>query len=171
MEVYRASSKFLWSLQGWPYDLGGCGMRNPVSISQSTLTLYRQPAGADGPPRAKQCGRLGRAYRDGRLICGWVQVTIGDDERLGLTRPERRLVQVRFREPLDDRLRSELILLLRRRGQGARRAAERIEPIEVVIDDPHGERERILGSIEPPQVHHGRLRDIDFALRRVEPAR
>jgi hypothetical protein len=144
-------------------------MRNSVSISQSTLTVERQPAGADDPPRAKQCGRLGRAYRGGRLICGWV--TIGDDERLGLTRQERRLVRVRFHEPLDDRLRSELTLLLRRRGQAAHRAAERIEPIEVVIDDPQGGRERILGSVEPPQVHHGRLRDIDFALRRLEPAR
>ena len=33
--------------------------------------------------------RLGRAYRSGRLICGWVQVTISDDERLGLTQQER----------------------------------------------------------------------------------
>lgn len=146
-------------------------MRIPVSTSQSTLTAGRQPAGAEGTPTAKPCRRLGRAYRGGRLICGWVQVTIGDDERLGLTRQERRLVRVRFHEPIDDGLRSELTLLLRRRGQAAHRAAERIDPIEVVVDDPHGGRERILGSVEPPQVHHGLLRDIDFALRKLEPTR
>jgi hypothetical protein len=100
-----------------------------------------------------------------------VQVTIGDDERLGLTRQERRLVQVRFHEPLDHGLRSELTLLLRRRGSAARRAAERIEPIEVVVEDPHGEHERILGSVEPPQVHHGPLRNIEFALRALERSR
>ncbi len=135
------------------------------------LTVTRGAARAEAPLRAKQGGRLGRAYREGRLICGWVQVTIGDDERLGLTRQERRLVQLRFHEPLDDDLRSELTLLLRRRGQAARRAAERIEPIEVVIDDPHGERERILGSVEPPQVHHGPLRNIEFTLRKLELSR
>src|SRR5688572_12932922 len=102
-------------------------MRNPVSISPWTLTVDRHPAGGNGLSRAKPCGRLGRAYRGGRLICGWVQVTICEDERLGLTRQERRLVRVRFHEPIDDGLRSELTLLLRRRGQAARRAAERIE--------------------------------------------
>jgi hypothetical protein len=78
-------------------------------------------------------------------------------------------VQLRFHEPLDDDLRSELTLLLRRRGQAAPRAA-RIDPIEVVIDDPHGERERILGSVEPPQVHHDPVRNIEFALRKLEPS-
>lgn len=146
-------------------------MRNPVSTSPWTLTVDRQPASAISLPRTKPRDRLGRAYRGGQLICNWVQVTICDDERLGLTRQERRLVRVRFHEPIDDRLRTELTLLLRRRGQAARRAAERIEPIEVVVDDPHGERECILGSVEPPQAHHGALRDIAFALRKLEPAR
>ena len=146
-------------------------MRIPISRSQSTLSVGRDAARAEPPAPAKQCGRLGRAYRGGRLICGWVQVTTGDDERLGLTRQERRLVQVRFHEPLNDDLRSELTLLLRRRGQAARRAAERIDPIEVVVDDPHGERQLIVGSVEPPQVHHGPLRNIEFALRELEPSR
>jgi hypothetical protein len=118
-----------------------------------------------------QRSRLGRAYRAGLLVCGWVQVTISDDERLGLTAQERRLVRVRFHEPLDDGLRSELTQLLRRRGAAAGRAAERIDPIEVVVDDPHAERQRILGRVEPPQVHHGALRDIEFALRKLEPTR
>jgi hypothetical protein len=121
--------------------------------------------------RTRRYGRLGRAYRAGRLVCGWVQVTISDDERLGLTEQERRLVRVRFHEPIDDGLRSELTQLQRRRGQAARRAAERIDPIEVVVDDPHGERQRIVGRVEPPQVHHGFLRDIEFAFRKLEPTR
>jgi hypothetical protein len=114
---------------------------------------------------------VGRAYRAGRLICACVQVTIRDDERLGLTRDERRLVGLRFYEPLDDGLRSELREMVRRRGSAARRAAERIDPIEVIVDDPQGERRRIVGAVEPPRVHHGQLRDIEFALRRIEPQR
>jgi len=100
-----------------------------------------------------------------------VQVTISDDERIGLTQQERRLVRLCFHEPLDDGLRSELTQLMRRRGAAASRAAERIDPIEVVVDDPHAERQRIVGRVEPPQVHHGALRDINFALRQLEPTR
>jgi hypothetical protein len=121
--------------------------------------------------RIRQRCRLGRAYRAGRLICGWVQVTISSDERLGLTEQERRLVRVRFHEPIDEGLRTDLTVLLRRRGASAARAAERIDPIEIVVDDPHGERKRIYGRIAPPQAHHGPLRDIEFALRRLEPTR
>jgi len=135
--------------------------------------INRQAGSADsvGTQRTRERGRLGRAYRSGRLVCGWVQVTISDDERLGLTKQERRLVRVRFHEPIDDELRSELTQLMRRRGAAAGRAAERIDPIEVVIDDPHAERERIVGRVGPPQAHHGALRDIDFALRKLEPKR
>lgn len=131
----------------------------------------RDAASATGTQRTKRRCRLGRAYRSGRLICGWVQITISDDERLGLTRHERRLVGLRFHEPLDDGLRTELTQLLRRRGPAARRIAERIDPIEVVIDDARGEQQRILGWVEPPQSRHGPLRDIEFALRRLEPTR
>jgi hypothetical protein len=98
-----------------------------------------------------------------------VQVTISDDERIGLTQQERRLVRLCFHEPIDDGLRSELTQLMRRRGSAAGRAAERIDPIEVVVDDPHAERQRIVGRVQPPQVHHGALRDINFALRKLEP--
>jgi hypothetical protein len=124
-----------------------------------------------GTQRIRQRCRLGRAYRAGRLICGLVQVTISSDERIGLTEQERRLVRVRFHEPIDDKLRSDLTMLLRRRGASAARAAERIDPIEIVVDDPNGEHERIVGLVEPPQAHHGPLRDIEFALRRLEPVR
>jgi hypothetical protein len=128
-------------------------------------------ASAVGIQRTEQRCRLGRAYRSGRLVCGWVQVTISDDERIGLTQQERRLVRLCFHEPIDDGLRSELTQLMRRRGSAAGRAAERIDPIEVVVDDPHAERQRIVGRVQPPQVHHGALRDINFALRKLEPTR
>jgi hypothetical protein len=117
---------------------------------------------------AQQRLRLGRAYRAGRLICGWVQVAISDDTRLGLTQQERRIVRVRFHEPLDDGLRSELTQLLRRRGAAADRAADRIDPIEVAVDDPAAACQRIVGRVQPPQVHHGALHDIEFALHTLE---
>jgi len=80
--------------------------------------------------------RLGRAYRAGRLVCGCVQVGLRFDDRLGLTRRERRTVLVRFCEPLADDLRAELTALVRRRGAASERASERTDPIELVIDGP-----------------------------------
>jgi len=56
-----------------------------------------------------------------------------------------------------------------RRGAAARRAAERIEPLAVVIDDPCLGRERIVGRIEPPQVRRGYLGDVEFGLRETAP--
>jgi hypothetical protein len=117
--------------------------------------------------RFEQHARVGRAYRAGRLVCGCVHVTVSLDGRIGLAPDERRLVRVRFYEPLDDGLRSELTQLVRRRGAAARRAGERVDPIEVVVDDPYGERQRIVGQLEPPQVRHGQLRAIEFELRRA----
>jgi hypothetical protein len=108
------------------------------------------------------CWRVGRAYRAGRLVCGCVHVAIRLDERLGLTCRERRMVRVRFCEPLADDLRAELGELARRRGTASERAAERIAPMELVIDDPAGDRERITGRLRPPHRHHGRLREIEF---------
>ena len=145
-------------------------MLNPVPGSQPSVAVDRSPSSAGGAQRARQC-RLGRAYRAGRLVCGWVHVTISVDERLGLTRHERRRVRLRFHEPLDDALRSELAQLMRRRGTAARRVAERIEPLEIVVDGADGEPERILGHVEPPQARHGELRDVEFAMRKLEPVR
>lgn len=108
--------------------------------------------------------RVGRAYRSGRLICGCVHVTVSLDDRLGLTRRERRVVRVRFHEPVDDDLRTDLTALARRRGTASERVADRIDPIEVVIDDSSGEQERIIGGLRPPQRRHGRLREIEFGL-------
>jgi hypothetical protein len=106
----------------------------------------------------------GRARLSRRAaVCGCVHVAIRLDDRLGLTRRERRKVRVRFCEPLADDLRAELGELARRRGTASERAAERIAPIELVIDDPAGEPERITGRLRPTtNRRHGRLREIEF---------
>ncbi len=133
---------------------------------QNVATTSRRPfapARVDEEP-APRAGRwcVGRAYRAGRLVCGCVHVAIRVDDRLGLTRRERRSVRVRFLEPVDDDLRAELSELARRRGTASERAAERIDPIELVIEHPRGERERITGRLRPPHRRHGRLREIEF---------
>jgi hypothetical protein len=91
-----------------------------------------------------------------------VQVAVRYDDRLGLTRRERRMVRVRFTEPVDDDLRAELSELARRHGTASQRAAERIDPIELVIDDPAGEHEHMTGRLQPPDTRHGRLSEIEF---------
>jgi hypothetical protein len=65
---------------------------------------------------------------------------------------------------LDPGLRAELAELVRRRGVVARRAAERMQPVEIVFDDPLLGRQRILGWIEPPQRRHGELHEIAFGI-------
>lgn len=125
-------------------------------------------AHADQPPFEPRCV-WGRAYREGSLVCGRVHITFDRDDRLGLAPRERRYVVARFLDRLHPVLRSELAELSRRRGAAARRAAERIEPIVIVIDDPRRGRERIVGRIVPPQVRHGDLRDVEFELRELAP--
>jgi hypothetical protein len=121
--------------------------------------------------RSEERSRVERAYRAGRLICGCVHLTISVDERLGLTQRERRRLRVRFDEPLDDGLRRELTQLARRRGAAAHRVADRLQAIELVADDAgDDEPARIIGCLQPPQVRHGRLRDIEFGLRELERA-
>jgi hypothetical protein len=110
----------------------------------------------------------GRAYRDGSLVCSRVHVTFGHDDRLGLAPRERRYLVARFQDRLHPTLRSELVELARRRGAAARRAAERMEPIVIVVDDPRHGRDRIVARLQPPQTRRGDLRDVGFELR--EPA-
>jgi hypothetical protein len=95
-------------------------------------------------------------------------VTVSLDERLGLTERERRMIWVRFYEPVDDDLRTDLTELARRRGTASHRAAARIDPIEVVVDDRHSEHERIVGCLQPPQRRHGQLREIEFGFRELK---
>lgn len=87
-------------------------------------------------------------------------MSVSLDERLGLTGRERRMIRVRFHEPVDDGLRAELAELVRRRGTASYRAAERTAPIELVVDDLRSEHERIVGSLQPPYRRHGPLREI-----------
>jgi hypothetical protein len=138
-------------------------MHIAASMSRMPMAHGNAPAPLDGVqlPSIGQW-RLGRAYRAGRLVCGCVHVMVGVDDRLGLTRRERRAVRVRFCEPIDDGLRAELTELMRRRGTASERAAERITPIELLIDDPCGEHQNMIGGLRPPQRRHGPLREIEF---------
>jgi hypothetical protein len=108
----------------------------------------------------------GRAYRDREVVCARVHVTIVRDDRLGLTpRERRRYVGARFVEGLQPELRDELAMLARRRGAAARRAAERMDPIEVVFDN---KQQRLLASVRPPQLPRGSdLDSIEFGLREL----
>jgi hypothetical protein len=111
----------------------------------------------------------GRAYRGERLVCARVQLTTGRDDRLGLASHERRYVLARFCGQLDPGLRAELTELVRRRGAAAKRVAEKLEPIEIVVDDPRDGRRRLLARLQPPQLRGGGdLRAIEFGLQ--EPA-
>jgi hypothetical protein len=111
----------------------------------------------------------GQAYRDGSLVCGRVHLTFGRNDRLGLAPRERRSVVARFEDRLHPTLRSELIELARRRGSAARRAAERLEPIVILVGDPRHGRERIVGRLVAPQSRHGDLRNVEFELRELTP--
>lgn len=112
----------------------------------------------------------GRAYRDGRLVCWRVHVTIGRDEaRLGLAPQERRYVTARFRERIDSGLHAELVALVRQRGAAARRVADGMEPIVIVVEDIHRGRQRMVGRLQPPQVRGSDLCDIEFAVRELAP--
>jgi hypothetical protein len=107
----------------------------------------------------------GRAYRGERLVCARVQLTIARDARLGLASHERRYVLARFCGQLDPGLRAELTELVRRRGAAARRVAELLEPIEIVVDDTRHGRRRLIARLQPPQLRGGDLRAIEFGLR------
>jgi hypothetical protein len=106
-----------------------------------------------------------RAYRNGRLVAGRVRLTVDHDVRVGLAPRERpRSLRAAFLERVDPILRDELAAVVRRRGAAARRAADRMEPIEVVIEDPHHGRQRIVGRVQPPQQSRGDLDAIEFGL-------
>jgi len=116
---------------------------------------------------AGQHHEWGQAYRDGSLLCGRVRVTFSRDDRLGLAPRERRTVIARFEDRMHPALRAELAELARRRGAAARRAAERMEPIVLMVGDPRDGRERIVGRIAPPQTRRDDLREVEFAVREL----
>ena len=104
----------------------------------------------------------GRAERDGTVVCDRVLVTVTvSDERLGLTPRERRHATVRFLHDIEPEFRSQLLEILRRRGARSRRAAEALNPIELVVE---GEQ-RLAARIEPPTVRNLSLEQTDFTLR------
>jgi hypothetical protein len=123
----------------------------------------------DGYPSAGQCSCSAHACRDREVVCGRVELTVTADSRLGLTPRERRVFTVRFLDGLESRLRAELTELVRRRGAVARRAAERMEPIEIVFEDACLGLHRITAWIQPPRRRNGDLHDIEFGLREPAP--
>lgn len=118
-------------------------------------------------PTAERRYRWARAYRDGELICGYVDLMIRPDTRLGLAPRERRQLVARFVERLDPTFRQELEQLVRRRGAVAARIAERIEPIELVFDDPQRDGQRLVGRLEPPQSRRWELSENEFVIREL----
>ena len=148
-------------------------MTHPIPQHDSDPPTSAPP---DTIHRAQRTGRgrqslTGRSYswahvcRDGEVVCGRVELTIRTDTRSGLTRRERRCIAMRFVEHLHPALHTELTELVHRRGAAARRAAQRMEPVELVFEDPGDGLQRIIGWLEPPQVRHGDLREIEFSLR------
>lgn len=128
-----------------------------------------QAAAETGHALTERRCRWAHAYRDGEMVCGRVELTVSADTRLGLAPRERRCLTARFLERLDAGLRTELAELVRRRGAVARRAAERMRPIEIVFDDPRLGCQRIIGSVQPPQLRHRALHKIEFGLREPAP--
>jgi hypothetical protein len=105
---------------------------------------------------------IGRAERDGTIVCDRVLVTMTvSDERLGLAPRERRHATVRFVHDIEPEFRRQLIAVLRRRGARSRRAAEALDPIELVVDGEH----RLAARIEPPTIRNLTLEQTDFTLR------
>jgi hypothetical protein len=146
-------------------------MRIAASTSRTPFAAGTAPAAVDIQAPGAGHWRIGRAYRAGRLVCGCVHVTVSLDDRLRLTERERRMVRVRFHEPVDDDLHAELTALARRRGTASHRAAERIDPIELVIDNPESEHEHMIGALQAPQRHHGQLREIEFGFVQLKRTR
>jgi hypothetical protein len=103
-------------------------------------------------------------------VCGRVHVTVGRDGRVGLAQHERRYLRARFLERLDPTLRRELSELAHRRGASARRIADTLRPIALVIDDPRRGRERFVVWLQPPDFRYGDLREIEFGLRELSAA-
>jgi hypothetical protein len=98
------------------------------------------------------------------IVCGRVELIVRADTRLGLAPRECRRVAARFVAHLHPALRTELTALVRRRGMIARRAAERMEPIEIIFDDADEGLQRIVGWVQPPQRRHGDLHEMEFDL-------
>lgn len=111
----------------------------------------------------------GQVYRDGSLICDRARVTLDRDDQLGAAARQRRTVIARFDGRLHPTLRAELTQLTDCLGTAGRRLAERIEPIVLLVGDPHHGRERIVGRLLPPHAHSNDLREVEFRVRELRP--
>jgi hypothetical protein len=140
-----------------------------VPQDQTILRRRTQAAAKTDRPLTEGHYRWARAYRDGELVCGRVELTVTADLRLGLAPHERRCFTARFLERLHPALHIELTELVRRRGAPARRGAERMQPVEIVFDDPRCGRQRIVGRVQPPHRRRGELYEIEFDLRVPAP--
>jgi hypothetical protein len=137
----------------------GLPVQTVVAVAQGV------PRRGPGSSRSSDCGwsclddRLrGRVVRN-RGYRQWSVVGLAPGER------RRRSLRASFTERVDPALQAELVAVARRRGAAARRAADRMEPVEIVIEDPHRGRQRIVGRVLPPQQRRGDLDEIEFGLR------
>jgi hypothetical protein len=138
-----------------------CVRLHPITPSP----LAHRPSTAEAAPVRERRYHGARAYRDGELICGHVDLTIALDARLGLAPRERRRLVVRFVERLAPAFRHELEELVRRRGAGAKRIGDRLASIELVFDDPQRQSQRLVGRLEPPQARRWELSENEFVIR------
>lgn len=106
----------------------------------------------------------GRAFRDGELVCEQIVLAVVSDGRLGLAPWERHYTTVRFLRGIELGLRNELVGVLRSRGARSKRLAERVEPIDLVVED-RGEECELRGRLEPPVVRSAWIEQVDFRLR------
>jgi hypothetical protein len=127
--------------------------------------LAHRPSNAEAAPVRERHYHGARAYRDGELICGHVDLTIALDARLGLAPRERRQLVARFVERLAPAFRHELEQLVRRRGAGAKRIGDRLASIELVFDAPQRHSQRLIGRVEPPQARRWELSENEFVIR------
>ena len=112
-----------------------------------------------------------RAFRHGELVCGRVDLRVRDSGRVGLTAHERREIVVRFLGRIAPGFGRELEGLVRRGGGVARRAAERMQAIELVVSHLEMGDLPIVGHVQPPQRRHGEIHEIEFALRELPDER
>jgi hypothetical protein len=128
----------------------------------NTVTPLTYPASnADAQAVSERGCRLARAYREGELVCGRVDLRIRSDARLGLAPRERHQLVARFVELLSPAFRQELEQLIYRRGA----AAAGIGTIELVIEDPQRDGQRLVGHLEPPQARRWELSETEFVIR------
>lgn len=102
----------------------------------------------------------GSAYRDGRLVCARVTITVTTEA------PSARHVLVRFAEGVDQQLRGELQRLMARRGAFAARLADQLDPVQIEGRDAAGDlRWRLTGRLERPAAQYWPPTDTEFWLR------